>query len=54
MTKWRIVWTRYVACMGKRDIIEETEVKISLGKVRHKFEDNIEIFLKEIKLDYFD
>ena len=49
----RIKWTGYVACMGERRgiyrvLVEVLEGKTPLWRPRHRWEDNIKMYLQEV------
>jgi hypothetical protein len=51
----RMRWMGHVACMGKgrgpcRVLVEKPEEEVPLGRPRHRWEDNIKMYLKEVLL----
>jgi hypothetical protein len=50
----RMRWRGHVACMGKgrgpcRVLVEKPEEEGPLGRPRHRLEDNIKMYLKEVQ-----
>jgi hypothetical protein len=52
----RLMWAWHIACRGDgrgiyRVLVGRSEVKTPLGRSRHRWEDNIKMYLREIRID---